>query len=289
MKIAVSGYRGLIGKALTEGCLARGHEVVPLSREMIYSPPGRALTGLLSGVQAVIHLAGAPILCRWTHPHRKLIYDSRVETTSNLTEAICQLPDQLRPETFISASAIGIYRSEEDHTERSDRFASHFAARVIRDWEAASAELPAGVRRAIFRISPVLDQNSQLIRQLRLPFRLGLGGAIGNGSQPFPFIHLHDAVSAFLWAAENRQAAGVYNLCAPQQATNRDFTQTFARALRRPAFLSVPKTALDLLYGEAARLIYESPQVYPEKLLAENFTFRYPTLEAALTEIVGKK
>ncbi len=289
MQIALSGYRGLIGRSLEKKLKELHHEVVRLSREDLYDREGDDLVHFLRGCDAVVHLAGAPILQRWTAENRKEILESRTLTTRHLAAALQLLPLEKRPRTFLSASAIGIYKAGATHDEESRLFDDHFAAEVTRQWEEASEQLPDEVRRIIFRISLVLDRKSKLIEQLWLPYRLGLGGPIGSGKQPFPFIHLDDLTSAIVWALENSHARGVYNLTAPDSVTNRQFARRFATFLHRPAFIPLPGFVLRLLYGEAAQLITESPAVVPRKLVTEGFTFRYPTLSETLAEITASK
>ncbi len=289
MKIALSGYRGLIGRSLEKKLKERHHTVVRLSREDLYDREGDDLGHFLGDCDAVVHLAGAPILQRWTPGNRKEIMESRTVTTRHLVSAIHQLPPEKRPRTFLSASAIGIYKTGITHDEESLLPDDHFAAEVTQRWEEASEQLPGDVRRLIFRISLVLDRESKLIRQLWLPYLLGLGGPIGSGNQPFPFIHLDDLTSAILWALEKEDARGIYNLAAPDMVTNRQFARQFASLLHRPAVIPLPGFALRMLYGEAAQLVTESPAVVPRKLLAEGFVFRYPTLRETLAEIVTSR
>lgn len=194
-----------------------------------------------------------------------------------------------KPALFLSASAIGIYRNGEVHDEQSLQYDTHFAAEVTQAWEKASEGLDIHVRRVVFRIGLVLDAHSKLISLLWLPFRMGAGGPIGSGKQPFPFIHLNDLVRAMFWVLENRQAHGIYNLVAPERITNRDFARQFGALLHRPALLPVPAFFMRLLYGTAAVMVLESPAVHPARLMSEGFSFRYPSLQWALEEIVARK
>lgn len=284
MKIVLSGYNGLIGSALRTELTEAGHEIILLPRQSLYDTPGN-IVPLIRGTDAVIHLAGAPILKRWTNRNRAEMYNSRVITTRNLVQAIGNLPDENRPCIFISASAIGIYKPGQTHTEASENYAGHFAGRLTKEWESASEGLPEGVRRIVFRIGLVLDRNAQLIKQLRLPFLFFAGGPVGNGRQPFPFIHLKDVTGAINWALKNGKAAGIYNLTAPQQIDNRQFSAAFGRQLGRPSWFPVPKLPLQILFGKAAQLVFESPAVLPGRLLEEGYHFRYPRVEEALKEV----
>ena len=287
VKIVLSGYRGLIGSALERMLKDENYEVIHLSRTDLYDHEGTALMKLLEGATAAIHLAGAPILRRWTTRNRKEMYDSRIITTRNLTNAIKALPATARPKIFISASAIGIYEAGLTHTESSTRYAGHFAAQLTREWEASSEALPKEVRRLIYRVGLVLDRKATLIRMLTLPFRLFAGGPVGNGKQPFPFIHLEDVTGAILWGIQNPDAQGIYNLTAPEQISNKDFSSAFGKSLNRPSWFPVPVFLLKLLYGQAARLIFESPAVIPDRLLKEGYRFRFPDIGSALKAVTG--
>lgn len=287
MKIALSGYRGFIGSALEKELVNKGHEIIRLSREVLYDFRGETLMQKLTGTDAVVHLAGAPILTRWTRKNREVIINSRVKTTRNVISAIRMIPKQEQPRIFITASAIGIYESGMEHTEESSRFAGHFAAQVTSAWEEASANIPKEIRRVVYRIGVVIDRNSQLIKQLSLPFRLGLGGPIGSGKQPMPFIHLQDVTGAISWALENDHSQGIYNLSAPENTDNRTFSTLLAKGYHRPAWIRVPGFLLKIIFGKAAQLVLDSPSVVPERLLREGYTFRFPGLEAALQEITG--
>ena len=236
----------------------------------------------------IINLAGAPILQRWTKKNKNLIYDSRIKTTQNLVNAIKQLSPEKQPKKFISASAIGIYKAGFIHNESSTDFDSGFVGKVVQDWENVLNDLPEHIQKNTFRIGLVLGKNAKTITKLKLPFMLGLGGKIGNGKQAFPFIHEKDVVRAFVWAAEKPEISGTYNLVAPQQITNADFSNTLAKTVNRPAIFTVPAIALKLVFGEAAVLLLESPVVLPEKLVSSGFAFKYSTIHSALEEIIKK-
>jgi uncharacterized protein (TIGR01777 family) len=284
MKIAISGSNGYIAVNLIRKLQSVNHQIMKIQRNELYNPT--ALSRIISGTDCVIHLAGAPILQKWTNENKAEIVRSRTETTQNIVSIINNLPFGERPKTFISASAIGIYKSGLTHSENSTNFSEDFVGQVVKQWENSSANLDLSIRKVIFRIGVVIGKESETIRKLIPVFKLGLGGKVGNGKQPFPFVHINDVVNAFFWAVQNNEVAKIFNLVAPQNITNGQFTKALAEKLKRPAFLSVPEGALKLVYGEAASLLYESPQAYPTWLLEYGYRFKYPDIESALNEII---
>lgn len=259
---------------------------MPLKRSFLYGPTAE-LTEQLSGTQVLINLAGAPILQRWTNHNKQVIYDSRVKTTQNLVKAFQKMKEDERPQKVISASAVHIYSMNKTHDEKSSDFDEGFVGTVVKAWENAWNGLPENVELTIFRLGVVLGREAQTIKKLLLPFKLGLGGKIGNGKQPFPFVHENDVARAFAWALDQPGRDGIYNLAAPQKITNKEFTKAMARVLKRPAIIPVPEFALRIVYGKAATLLTESPVVIPGELEKQNFEFRYPDIESTLKEITG--
>ena len=285
MKIVISGTSGYLGQNLIQKLNLKGHTCVNISRKNLYSIPD--LTTLLQGTDLVIHLAGAPILRRWTKKIKSEILDSRVVTTQNISKAIRLLPESQRPHSFISASAIGIYATNYKHDETSTNFSTDFVGEVVQKWESSSAEMPATVRKINFRIGLVLGKEAKTITKLLPIFKLGLGGRIGSGEQAFPFVHINDVVEAFTWAVENIAAEGIYNLVAPESISNKQFTKALAHQLRKPAIFPVPAFALKLLYGEASTLLLQSPEVYPKRLLNQGFIFTFPNIKSCFDEIIA--
>lgn len=288
MKIRITGISGYLGKILSEELRKRGHEVLGIERRLIYGSL-EVLSNAIEGTDVIINLAGAPILQRWTERKKILIHESRVRTTRNLIAAINALPKEKQPKKLISASAIGIYKSGFSHNENSTNFDEEFVGKVVQDWENATSELPEYIQKNIFRIGLVLGKEAKTITNLLLPFKLGLGATIGNGKQPFPFIHEKDVSHAFIWAVEDLNKSGTFNLVAPESITNKDFTKVLANALNRPAIFSIPEFVLKLVLGEAAVLLTESPVVLPKALLEKGFEFKFPTIEMALNEILRLK
>jgi len=285
MKIVITGASGYIGSAIATELKKRQHQVMPVKRDLLYGAVGD-LKNVLRNSDVVINLAGASIMQRWTKQNKKTIYDSRIKTTANIVEATEMLPPGEQPEKFISASAVGIYKSGYRHDETSLNYDESFVGKVVKDWESASDGLPGNVNRVIFRTGLVLGRDSKIIKNMLLPFKLGLGATIGNGKQPFPFIHINDVVSAFASAVENTQFTGIYNLVAPESVTNKDFTKEFATQLNRPAYFRIPAPILKLAFGEAAVMLLCSPEVVPHRLLNMGFNFISPTLKETVKKVL---
>ena len=298
MHILVSGANGLIGSALAPSLEAAGHRVTRLVRgrarpgwgEVAWEPEaGRMPLPALEGVDAVVHLAGESIVGRWTADKKRRIYESRVRGTQLLCEALRQVVKP--PKTFVCASAIGYYghRGERLLLEES-RAGEDFLARVCVDWEAAA--VPAserGIRVVSLRLGMVLSASGGALGQMLPPFRLGLGGVLGGGAQYMSWIALDDVVGAISHVLTAESLHGAVNLAAPEPVSNRDFTKTLGRVLRRPTRFAMPAFAARLLFGEMAdALLLASTRVEPAKLNASGYAFRYPVLEDALRHVLGK-
>lgn len=284
MRIAVSGSNGYIAKNLIPELESSNHVVIRIERSELSDVD--QLTKKLSDIDVVISLAGAPILKRWTVANKNVILRSRIDSTQNIVQAINRLSTEHRPGLFISASAIGIYSPNKVHTEESTSFSDDFVAEVVKKWENASENLNLDVRKVIFRIGLILGKEAKTIQSLVPIIKLGLGGKIGSGKQPFPFIHIGDAIRAICWSIENKNARRIYNLVAPENIDNKTFTRTLAESLNRPAIFTVPEFVLKIALGEASALLLESPQVYPERLLNEGFKFNFPDIQSTIKEII---
>jgi len=286
MNILISGAHGYIGRQLTLHLKERGHEVFGISRSLLYGDNSLLRTYIM-GVDVIINLAGSPILQRWTKEAQERIYNSRISSTRKLVRNISKLAPDDRPKKFISASAIGIYASGSTHKEESKNKDTGFLGKTVGDWEQALDDLPEGVQKHIFRLGLVLGKGSKIIKQMLPIFKIGLGGPIGNGQQASPFIHEQDVVQAFTKIIEEVDEDTLLNLCAPQQITNAEFTKALGKKLHRPTFFPVPTLALRLLYGRAASLLTESPQIDSSKLQQYGYTFSYPDIDSSLEEILS--
>jgi uncharacterized protein (TIGR01777 family) len=286
----ISGASGLIGSALVSSLESRGCKVTRLVRretgdanEVRWDPMHAVPPDLVSGFDMIIHLSGESVAGRWTEAKKKRIRDSRVVSTQNLSNALAKAATP--PKTFISASAIGYYgsRGEEILNEESPSGAG-FLAEVCRQWETATeAVAHVGIRTVNLRIGLVLSPNGGALKQMLLPFRLGLGGRIGSGRQWWSWIHIADLVCAVHHILQKESLEGPVNMTAQRPVTNSEFTQILGGLLKRPAILPVPAFAARLAFGEFAdEGLLASARVMPRMLMESGFEFRHPELQPAL-------
>lgn len=299
-RIAVSGASGLIGSRLCELLAEAGWLVAPLVRrpprpgsaEIHWNPAGGEVdaTGL-RGIEAVVHLAGENIAGgRWTAARKALIRDSRVVGTTLLSQCLASLDPP--PRVLVSASAIGFYgdRGDEPLDETSPP-GNGFLPEVCRAWEAATAAARgAGVRVVNLRIGVVLAAEGGALAKMLGPFKLGLGGQLGNGRQYMSWISRDDLVRAIVHALERDDLRGPINAVAPQPVTNADFTAALGRVLGRPTLAHVPALAVRALFGEMGRdLLLASTRVVPRRLEQSGFVFRHSDLANALRHALGAR
>lgn len=283
-RIAISGATGLVGSHLVKFFRSEGWEVIPLSRQDFLLTTDQMATRI-NGVSAIVHLAGAPVLQRWSRKNMQQIYDSRILTTRKLVEAI-RLSEN-KPKVLVSASAVGIYDNIHVHDESSRNFDDGFLGKVCMDWEAEAKKAEAYTQIVIIRLGVVLSSKGGALRKMLLPFKLGLGGKIGNGKQAFPWIHIEDLVAAINFIIQRIKAPGVFNFVSPQHTDNKQFTLALAKSLRRPTFLPIPAFLLKLVYGNAAVTLTAGQNVIPANLEKTEYKFRFPTIDEALTNLVS--
>jgi uncharacterized protein len=302
VRVLVTGASGMIGSSVCDALLARGDEVVGLTRDpararstnptiswhgwnpTLERPPADAV----AGVDGVINVVGESINQRWTEEAKRRIYDSRVQATRNLVQAISAA--EPRPGVLVSQSAVGYYGDRGDaFVDEDTPPGSAFDAQLCVDWEAEAREAEkAGLRVVVTRSAPVLDKRGGLLKQLLLPFKLGLGGPIAGGDQYLPWIHIHDEVGILVWALDDERVSAAINATGPEPVTNREFTQTLGRALNRPSVIPAPKLALRVAIGsELAEAVSSGQRVIPRRALDLGFEFRYPELEPALRAAVA--
>ena len=289
-KIAVTGASGLIGSALCAQLKSEGHQVIKVVRrsarvadEVSWNPlKGEIDLAGLEGADAVFHLAGAGVGDkRWSAAYRSEILNSRLLSTTTIANAC----EQIQPEVFISASAIGYYGETGDKSvTETDRGGEDFLSIVCREWELVANQAPS-VRTVKLRTGLVLDPTGGALGRMLPIFKFGLGGKLGSGKQWWSWITLHDQIRAMIFLM-NSKIEGPVNITSPNPVTNQQFTAALARALKRPAFFPAPAFALRAVLGGFSTEILGSKRVMPKVLLDNDFEFDYPHLLAALTELV---
>jgi uncharacterized protein (TIGR01777 family) len=303
VRVLVTGASGFIGSALADALLARGDEVVGLTRDperaretnptvrwhawepAMERPPADAF----EQVDGVVHLAGESLNQRWTDEAKRRIMESRQAGTHNLVQAIAAL--ERKPGVLISQSAVGYYGDRGDAiVDESAGPGSSFDARVCVEWEQAAHEadeLP--LRLVILRSGLALDPRGGLLKQMGTPFKAGVGGPVAGGEQYMSWIHVDDEVGIILWALDTESVSGTLNSTAPAPVTNRELSKTLGHALRRPAVIPVPGFAMDLMFGrELAQTLKTGQRVIPRRAQDLGYRFQYPELEPALRDLYGR-
>jgi len=289
-RIAITGASGLIGTALVGHLKSEGHTVQRFVRRPVVAPDeiqwdpktGYVDIEALRGVDAVIHLAGVGVGDkRWSKKYKAEILNSRLLGTTAIARAV----SEVKPQVFISASAIGWYgESGNRAVVESDRVGDDFLAAVCREWEAA-ADLAQGVRTVKIRTGLVLDPTGGALGKMLPLFRLGLGGKLGNGKQWWSWITLHDVIRAISFFLESK-IEGPVNLTSPNPVTNQEFTSALARAMHRPALFPAPAIGLKIALGGFSSEILGSKKVMPQELTNAGFTWDYPHITNALTALI---
>jgi uncharacterized protein len=289
-RIAITGASGLIGTALVGHLKSEGHTVQRLVRRAVVAPDeirwdpktGYVDIEALRGVDAVIHLAGVGVGDkRWSKKYKSEILNSRLLGTTAIAHAV----SEVKPQVFISASAIGWYGESGNRAViESDRVGDDFLAAVCREWEGA-ADLATGVRTVKIRTGLVLDPTGGALGKMLPLFRLGLGGKLGSGKQWWSWITLHDVIRAITFILE-KPISGPVNLTSPNPVTNQEFTSALARAMHRPALFPAPAFALKIALGGFSSEILGSKKVNPQVLTEAGFTWDYPHISSALKALV---
>ena len=294
----MTGASGQIGRRLIRNLSSAGHKLTVLSRHAGTHVPtnvavaawdpmkGAAPESGLRGADAVIHLAGEPVAQRWNPEVKRRIRDSRVAGTRNLVATLGRMSEV--PRILVSASAVGYYGSRGDEVLREDSGPGNsYLAEVCEAWERETEAASAlGIRVVRIRIGIVLDAKGGALRQMLPPFRMGLGGKLGDGRQWMSWIHLEDLAAMFQFALEN-PVRGAWNGVAPIPVSNADFTRALARTVHRPAIFPVPVFALKLLFGEMSEILLASQRVIPAAAEAAGFRFRFPELGGALANVLA--
>ncbi|KAK9502875.1 hypothetical protein O3M35_011566 [Rhynocoris fuscipes] len=291
--VLLGGGTGFVGTALRHLLKEKGYDVTIISR----MPGPKRVTwfdicssGLPSGVTAVVNLAGQNVLDptqRWTPGFKQNVWNSRINTTFTLSKAIINAKE--KPKVYATISGVGIYKP--GGLECYDEFSQvgpsfDFLSKLALEWEKAATLPPEiGVRNVVIRSGVVLGRQGGMIKSMFIPFYLGLGGPIGSGKQPLPWIHVKDLAKLFLFAIENDKVNGILNGVAPELVTNEEFTQAFAQAMYRPAVFRVPEFVLNLLFSaERAKIMTTGQKVAPAKVQQLGFNYEYPTVKMAVKD-----
>lgn len=303
MRVVLAGGTGFIGGALRESLVQKGHEVIVLTRRSgpenqptlrtrfcVWNPPaGGPWEKELDGADAVINLAGEPIVGkRWTQQQKQKIAESRREATGAVVRAIQSA--KRKPSFLLNASAVGYYGpcGDEEVTEESSP-ANDFLSQTCKAWEAEALRAEdLGVRVVRLRIGIVLEKGGGALGKMLTPFRLGLGGPLGNGNQWMSWIHRSDLIDLIHFLLERKEIRGAVNATAPEPARMKEFSSALGRALHRPAIFPVPAFALKVLLGEMADVLLNGQRVFPRRALKAGYVFKYPRLDRAFEEILRK-
>lgn len=301
-KIIITGATGLIGRKLSQKLSEAGHQIIVFSRnassaknilkkdftyiDWDYSRSDNWIESI-STADAIVHLAGINLFAkRWNKKFKEEILASRKETTKALVDAVKL--SQAKPEVFVSASGVGYYGDCGDkQLDENSPAGNDFLAEVCKVWEAEAAEVEqAGVRRVSVRTGIVLSKEDGALKRMLLPFKLFVGGPLGNGKQWFPWIHIDDIVGIYFHAIENQNLSGAVNAASPNICTMKEFAKTLGKVLHRPSLFPVPELALKIAIGEAGKVVLMSQRVKVNKLLESGYKFKFENLEEALRNLL---
>ena len=281
--IAISGSSGFVGTNIKSFFSSKDFEIISIKRDDLKDI--NKVTSIMEKAHIVINLAGANIINRWTDSYKKLLYKSRIETTSTLIEAMDKA--KIKPDLFISTSAVGIYSNEECYDEIDYKYADDFLARLCKKWENEALKAKElDIRTAIFRFGIVLGNGGALEKML-LPFKMGLGGVIASGNQHFSFIHIEDLLNAYKFLIENVDLNGIFNLTSPMPTTNKEFTKALGKVLNRPTVLPIPEFILNLVFSEGAKVLTNGQCVKPKRLVDSGFVFKHIGIEETIENILN--
>jgi uncharacterized protein (TIGR01777 family) len=306
MRVIITGGTGLIGSHLANQLAAEGHEVIVLSRTpsqakglaasvRVEAWDAKTPTGwgdLVNGTDAIVNLAASNLAGgsffpkRWTDERKKQHLESRLNAGRAIVAAVEAA--ETKPAVVIQASATGYYGTHPNSVTVTEDSPSgnDWLSDVCRQWEASTQAVEAmGVRRAIMRTGVLLSFEDGALQRLALPFKLFVGGPIGSGKQPLPWIHPDDEIGAIRFLIENAQASGPFNLTAPNPLTNAEFARVLGKVMNRPSLIPLPGFAMKLAFGEVSTVVLEGQRVLPKRLLELGYTFKFPEAEAALRDL----
>ncbi len=271
MKVALTGANGFVATKLKN--------IFPNYTSINRNDTEDQIIEKLSNVDIVINLAGAPIIKKWTKEYKKILFSSRIDTTKKLVRAI----NKSKIKHFISTSAIGIYPNDISCDESYKKFDDDFLSKLTQKWEDEANK--ANVKTTILRFGIVLGSDGGALKQMLLPFKIGLGGIIGNGKMKMSFIDIDDLMNIYKFIID-KNLEGVFNVCSPYPVSNYEFTKTLGNVLNRPTLFPLPEFVLKIMYGDAATVITGSKEIYPKELEKEGFSFDYPTIKSSLEHLL---
>lgn len=280
--VTLNGSNGFLGQQISK-YFDEKYEIRKINRDNYLIDP-ELLAAKLEGSDIVVNIAGAPVSLFANQKKRDLIYNSRILTTRNLMNAIYFM--KKRPQMLISMSAIGIYGTSGVHDETSDIYGDDFLAKVCKDWEwEVAAAFEMGIDLTVIRCGIVLSKNEGILKKMLFPFKLGLGAVVGDGSQPFSFIHIHDFLRAFDFVIDHH-LTGIINFVSPKYCTNFEFSKALSRAVRRPMFLRIPSGIVKAFTGKQSSMLLDGQRVVPKVLFNNGFIFKHSSITSAIKNIV---
>ena len=284
LKIVICGKSGLVGSKLEEFFNPAHNEIVGL--KVRKDTPVESIAEQLERCDVLINLSGTTILAPWSESYKKKLRSSRIDTTKKLVDAIALCKE--RPKLFLSASAVGIYESNIPHDDNSQKYADDFLSALCREWEAEAKKAEAfDVRVVEMRFGVIFAKEGGAMSKILPPFKMGVGGNLGDGTQMVSWIHIEDLIRAIEFIIKTPSISGSVNFTTPYPISNAQQTKILGKVLRRPTFFIVPAFLIKLIFGEGAHVVLDSKEVYPTKLLEGGFEFHYSKFEDALREIVS--
>lgn len=278
--IAISGASGFVGSSLNKYFSNLNYKVISISRDILNNQ--EKLNEVISSSDIIINLAGANIINRWSESYKKLLYSSRIDTTSKIVNTINTITN--KPKLLISTSAVGIYDNKSTYDEKGN-YSNNFLSNLCQDWEKEALKAKnESTKVSIFRFGIIMGKDGGALQKMITPFKLGVGGVIGSGNQAFSFIHIEDLLNAYKFVIENEYEE-VFNLTAPVPTTNKGLTKALGKTLNRPTLFPVPEFVLNLIFSEGARVLTDGQSAIPQKLLDLGFEFKFKNIEDTIENL----
>ncbi|MBP6162933.1 MAG: TIGR01777 family oxidoreductase [Aliarcobacter sp.] len=278
--IAISGASGFVGSSLNKYFSNLNYKVISISRDVLNNQ--EKLNEVISSSDIIINLAGANIINRWSESYKKLLYSSRIDTTSKIVNTINTITN--KPKLLISTSAVGIYDNKSTYDEKGN-YSNDFLSNLCQDWEKEALKAKnESTKVSIFRFGIIMGKDGGALQKMITPFKLGVGGVIGSGNQAFSFIHIEDLLNAYKFVIENEYEE-VFNLTAPVPTTNKGLTKALGKTLNRPTLFPVPEFVLNLIFSEGARVLTDGQSAIPQKLLDLGFEFKFKNIEDTIENL----